>query len=410
MRRIMTAVAAMLLSGGLVSQAWATNHGAIYVLGGRAELAPSGEELLLDAQYSGLGPDSEVSVLIDDPGDGVHTVVDTATLPPECEPLDNGFLCPVEGTGSVSFGVTATVTDSEAECPINASTTLPDPCFVVGGATYDPSSSTQSPLPGPIITMRPADDDQDGIDDGIDSDPTTFSSTFDNRPDGTTYGTVLDRPGFMEAYVSDLASGGVEVIVRPMSGDDVTMQLCGESGSTAFSAGARATVTCGSVTVAVTSGTVIRELGGGVTLTIGEGSTATTNDNGTVVVQEGSAVLETSTGSQTITPDDDPVSIGDDAPDADSDGLPDAIDPDVLWEELTAIVDDGWANNGASAAVRSILDDVQEALLLDDVETAVETIGVLLKRSDGGRGDWMGSDIGPDFHAAVESFVSSLED
>jgi hypothetical protein len=396
-------LAALLLGAAAAGHAAATSHGGINVITGRAELAPSGEAFQFQAGYEGLAPSSEVVILVDYPGAGVSTQIDEGTLPAGCGTADNAVICEVEGTGSITIGLTATVTDAEAECPINPTTTFPDPCFQVRGQTFDSATHVTQPLAGVIITMRPADADDDGIDDSIDASALQ-SDAFD---DGATYGAVTDRAG-MAVYVSDLASDGVEVIVRPMSGASVTMELCGEPGFTTFSAGGRAVVTCGSVTVGVIAGTVVRHLGDGVRLTIGAGSTATTTDSGGVVVEEGSAVLQTTEGTQTILPEDGEVPIGGGDPDTDGDGLTDAIDPDALWAELAAIADGHWANGGAPKAVRSILDDVQDALLMGDIDGALDGLEVLLKRSDGGSNDWMSPEVSAAFHAAVAERVALL--
>lgn len=406
MRRTIASLAAtLLLAATAAGYAAATSHGLVNVIAGRAELAPSGEAFVFQVGYDGLGLGSELFISVDDPGAGVSTVIDEGNLPAGCAATDSGLICEVGGTGAVTFGLTATVTDSEAVCPINTTTTFPDPCFVVGGQIFDSATGLSQPLVGVIITMRPADTDGDGIGDTIDTSA-SYSADFD---DGTTYGTVTDRAG-MSAYVSDLAVGGVEVIVRPTGGAAVTMQLCGEPGSTTISAGGRATVTCGSVSVAVSEGTVVRNLGDGITLTIGAGSSATTTDNGNVVVEEGSAQLQTTAGTQTITPSDGPVPIDGGDPDTDGDGLTDAIDPDVLWAQLTAIVGDRWANGGAPKAVRSLLDDAQDALLLGDLDGAIDALEVLLKRSDGDRNDWMAPEVAAAFSAAVAARVEVLTD
>lgn len=406
MRRTMAMLAAVLLLGATASgHVAATSHGAINVIAGRAELAPSGEAFSFQAGYDGMGPGSELVVRVDYPGGGVTTVVDEGTLPAGCAATDNGLHCEVQGSGSITFGLTATVTDDEVVCPINPTTIFPDPCFLVGGQVFDPATSLLQPLAGVIITMRPADMDGDGIDDRID----TLALYSDGFTDGATHGALIDRAG-LSAYVSDLASDGVEVIVRPTSGPAVTMQLCDEPGFTTISAGGRANVVCGSVTVAVIAGTVVRHLEGDVTLTIGAGSTATTTDDWTVVVEEGSAELQTAAGTQTIVPSDGAVPIGGGDPDADGDGLTDAIDPDVLWAELTAIVSDRWANGGVAKAAHSILDDVEDALLLGDTDGAIDALQVLLKRSDGGPNDWMAPEVSAAFNAAVAERLAILTD
>lgn len=403
-RPIATMAAALLVGATAAGHAAATSHGGINVIAGRAELAPSGEAFLFQAAYDGLGPSSELVFLVDHPGAGVATQVAGDTLPAGCGTSDNAVICEVEGSGSITIGLTATVTDAEAECPINPTTTFPDPCFVVRGQTFDSATFLTQPLAGVIITMRPADADEDGIDDAIDA-AALSSDAFD---DGTTYGTLTDRAG-MSAYVSDISAGGVEVIVRPSSGAAVTVQLCDETGFTTFSAGGRAIVTCGSVTVGVIAGTVVRHLGDGITLTIGAGSTATTTDSGTVVVEEGTAELLTSDGTRTILPEDGAVPIDGGDADTDADGLSDAIDPDVLWAELTAIAADRWANGGAPKAVRSILDDVQDALLVGDLDAAIDALEVLLKRSDGGPNDWISPEVATAFHDAVADRVELLQ-
>jgi hypothetical protein len=166
-------------------------------------------------------------------------------------------------------------------------------------------------------------------------------------------------------------------------------------------------VVCASVTVKVVEGQVVRDLGNGITLTIPQGSTATTTDEGTVIVDQGTATLEVNGTSTDITPGDGPVPIDGDA-DADGDGIPDIYDPDELWDELMTIADGSWERKGSPSAVRSILDDVQAAILAEDWDDAHALLAVLLKRSDGGRDDWVAAPAGTQFNEAVQAFGARL--
>ena len=75
-RTIATLAAALLVGATAAGHAAATSHGGINVIAGRAELAPSGEAFQFQAGYDGLALGSELVILVDDPGDGVATVVD----------------------------------------------------------------------------------------------------------------------------------------------------------------------------------------------------------------------------------------------------------------------------------------------------------------------------------------------
>jgi hypothetical protein len=105
------------------------------------------------------------------------------------------------------------------------------------------------------------DQDGDGIDDAVDPNPSDGAGAFDDL--AGTSGSIVDRAG-LTVYVSDAPSpGGVRVVVDAGVGS-VTLSACGFP--VQVDAGSDVTVTCGSITVAVTAGSARALLGGGVTI------------------------------------------------------------------------------------------------------------------------------------------------
>jgi hypothetical protein len=129
-----------------------------------------------------------------------------------------------------------------------------------------PSASNETLL---TMTNAVADADGDGITDGVDTAPATASTAFG---DGTTTGSVVDGAG-LPLFVADAPSpAGVRVTTGGGTGP-ATFSVCGLSVQVAPSS--TVTLTCGSLTLSVATGSATIVLGGGITtVTVSEGGTA----------------------------------------------------------------------------------------------------------------------------------------
>lgn len=123
-----------------------------------------------------------------------------------------------------------------------------------------------------FVAKLTQDSDSDGILDGVDTQPVLFSNDFsDVGLGGTTTGTITNRGDQTLKIAEDFNAG---VIIKASSSGGVTpatVSVCGGAAVLSLNAGDSVTVTCGSVTVEVTNGTV------DITFVAADGTLSTTS-------------------------------------------------------------------------------------------------------------------------------------
>ena len=123
-----------------------------------------------------------------------------------------------------------------------------------------------------VQDVRFPDSDNDGIFDEVDTAPNIFSNDFS---DGTTSGAITNRGDqILKIVDSSVPSEGVLIKADPLGGAaQATVTVCGGTATYFFNAGTEYSVTCGSVTTTVLSGSVE------ITFIAADGTPATTSLN-----------------------------------------------------------------------------------------------------------------------------------
>ena len=132
-----------------------------------------------------------------------------------------------------------------------------------------------------ILQATPDDMDKDGILNNVDTLPEFFSDDFsDLSIGGTTTGSITNREDQVLVISEAGNPSGVRVTADPSGGAiPATISVCGSRARISFRAGDDAVITCSSVTVEVTSGTVevefIADDGTTATTSVDQGNTLT---------------------------------------------------------------------------------------------------------------------------------------